>query len=138
LKIFFDEEALVTQVSDSKYTCLMADGNTFRTRRIEENVKNKIQINDVISYKHLKTSPNGKPIQPRIYRIRRDLDWKDVLANWVKYSPNKKPVKRNWRDLREQRKFFDFFATTKKFNPLDAEKWYSLPYNEISRAVSIP
>jgi len=80
-KIFIDEEALVTRIKDSTYTCLMADGNTFRTRAIEENVQKKIQINDVISYKHAKTSPSGKPIRPRIYQFRRDLTWNDVLAN---------------------------------------------------------
>ncbi len=34
------------------------------------------------------------------------------------------------------RRFFDSFARSKEFNPLDAEKWYSVTYNEIARAVS--
>jgi len=32
------------------------------------------------------------------------------------------------------RKFFDGFARSRKFNPLDAEKWYSVTHNEIIRA----
>jgi len=31
----------------------------------------------------------------------------------------------------------DGFATSKKFNPLDAENWYSVTHSEIRRAVSV-
>jgi len=100
---------------------------------IEANLRKEIQINDVISYKHTKISPNGKPIQPRIYQIRRDLTWKDVLANWTKFCVQTKRVARNWRDPRERRNFFDGFATAKQFNPLDTKNWYSVSHSEIIR-----
>jgi len=109
-KIFIDEEALVTQIKCSIYTCLMVNGNTFQTRRIEEDVQKKIKISDVISYKHTKTSINGKPIQPKIYQIRRDLTWNDVLIRRPKLSPNIATDKRKWAHPREQTKFFDEFA----------------------------
>jgi len=38
-----------------------------------------------------------------------------------------------WKDPANQRNFYDTFARTKKFDPLDAEKWYSVTYNEIIR-----
>jgi hypothetical protein len=31
-----------------------------------------------------------------------------------------------WKDLASRRKFFDNFAVSKQFNPLEAEKWYTV------------
>jgi len=42
--------------------------------------------------------------------------------------------KEGWKSLRNQRKFFDAFARSKKFNPSDAENWYSVTYKEIISA----
>jgi hypothetical protein len=35
----------------------------------------------------------------------------------------------------ERRRFFDEFAHSKKFDPLDAEKWYSVTYTQIINSV---
>jgi len=42
--------------------------------------------------------------------------------------------KEGWKAPENQRKFFDEFANSKNFNPLDAENWYSVNSNEIIRA----
>jgi len=42
--------------------------------------------------------------------------------------------RRGWSVLGNQRKFFDEFARSKNFNPLDAKNWYSVTHNEIIRA----
>jgi len=41
---------------------------------------------------------------------------------------------KGWKALGNQRRFFDSFARSKKYNPLHAEKWYSVTHNEIIRA----
>ncbi len=41
-----------------------------------------------------------------------------------------------WKASQNQRKFCDAFARSKKFNPLDSEKWYSVTRYELSKAVS--
>jgi hypothetical protein len=38
--------------------------------------------------------------------------------------------------VENRRTFFDKFAKAKKFNPLDADKWYSITRNEVLHAVS--
>jgi len=38
---------------------------------------------------------------------------------------------RDWKDLENRRKFFDNFAKSRKFSPLDADKWYSTTNNHI-------
>ncbi len=38
--------------------------------------------------------------------------------------------------MRKARKFFDEFAKSKNFNPLDSERWYAVTKKEILRAVS--
>jgi len=40
---------------------------------------------------------------------------------------------KKWKEVKNQRKFFDEFARSKNFNPLDAEKWYSVSRKEIRR-----
>jgi len=42
--------------------------------------------------------------------------------------------KEGWKASENQRKFFDEFAASKKFNPLKVENWYSVPGDEILRA----
>jgi len=42
--------------------------------------------------------------------------------------------KEGWKETGNQRKFFDDFAKSKNFNPLDSEKWYSVPHHDIIRA----
>jgi len=41
---------------------------------------------------------------------------------------------KGWKALANQRKFFDEFARSKNFSPLDAEKWYSITNKEITTA----
>ena len=37
---------------------------------------------------------------------------------------------------KERRKFFDNFAKSKQFDPLDVEKWYGVTQTDIRKAVS--
>jgi hypothetical protein len=39
--------------------------------------------------------------------------------------------------MENRRKFLDDFAKSKHFNPLDAEKWYSITQKEIYSHVSV-
>jgi len=39
-----------------------------------------------------------------------------------------------WKETEKQRKFFDEFARSKNFNPLDSEKWYFVSQQEIHKA----
>lgn len=41
-----------------------------------------------------------------------------------------------WGSLARQRNFFDEFASTNQFDPLDVEKWYYVTHKEIVTAVS--
>jgi len=42
--------------------------------------------------------------------------------------------KERWIEPEQHRKFFDKFAQSKQFDPLDAEKWYSITRKEITSA----
>jgi hypothetical protein len=53
-----------------------------------EQLKDKISEQDVITFKFRSLAPNtGKPLEPRIHKIREDMTWDDVLAE---YSEAKK------------------------------------------------
>jgi len=40
----------------------------------------------------------------------------------------------NWKDPEHRRKFFEEFAKSKQFHPLDAERWYSITKKEVINA----
>ena len=58
----------------------------FQTTLIEDQVRREIKEHDVVAYKCQKLWPDGSPIQPVIYQIRHDLDWKDILKRQRKLS----------------------------------------------------
>jgi len=41
---------------------------------------------------------------------------------------------KGWKEPGKQRKFFDEFARSKKFDPLDADKWFSVSHYDIRKA----
>jgi hypothetical protein len=45
-------------------------------------------------------------------------------------------VSEGWKVPSQQRKFFDRFARTHNFDPLEAEKWYGITQQDILHAVS--
>jgi len=53
-------------------------------------------------------------------------------GNFLKFSRGWRAP--GWKELAKQRKFFDNYAKSKNFNPLDAEKWYSVTHYQIIRA----
>jgi hypothetical protein len=57
------------------------NGTTFRTKLVTSDLKKKIKINDVVTYKFKIVQTAGKPILPEIFQIRRDITWKDALLN---------------------------------------------------------
>jgi len=40
----------------------------------------------------------------------------------------------NWKDTAKQRTFFDNLAKSKQFNPLDAQKWYTITHRDVISA----
>jgi hypothetical protein len=44
--------------------------------------------------------------------------------------------KSKWRTPERQRKFFDDFANSRKFEPLDVKQWYSIRKKDLIRAVA--
>jgi len=125
------------RINNLEYTCLCADGNRFQTKLIQEHVKSKIKVNDVISYHFKYVSSAGNLIKPEIYKIRKDLTWAHVLANRkvIHRRTTKGQSKiHKWKELKEQRKFFDHFAQLKHFDCLDAEKWYLTKQKEVLKA----
>jgi hypothetical protein len=123
----------------------------FRTNLIEEDLKNVVKRNDIISYKFISTFRSGKPKQPKIYQIRHDLKWDSSKISRREFSPKllgtiigydgkiehpliiDQPAK--WKKPDQRRMFLDHFAKFRNFDPLDAEKWYSITRNQLVKAV---
>lgn len=125
---------------------------------MEEEIEGRIKVNDVISYKCASVQSDGVPIRPSIYQIRWDISWSDALktkskmeskleANNSKRTRNvsfylvtnreievRRPTGK-WRDIRKQRSFFEAYARSHNFNPLNADAWYSVPLRDILKVV---
>jgi len=57
------------------------------------------------------------------------------LSFWFQYSYSKHlNFLEKWKAVKNQRNFFDLFARSKNFNPLEAENWYSVTLKEIMKA----
>jgi hypothetical protein len=57
-----------------------ANGKSFQTSLIEEDVRGKVKLKDIVSFTFTTTSVDDIPIRPRIFQIRNDLTWKEVTT----------------------------------------------------------
>jgi len=67
---------------------------------------------------------NGSHIKALV-KLYPEVIWKK--GNFLK-------SKKGWKSLTNQRSFFEGFARSQNFNPLDAERWYSVSRSDITRA----
>jgi hypothetical protein len=135
---------------------IRANGIIFLAKLVANEIRRKIKVNNVISFQFKHMSPTGIPIQPVILKIRHDISWQDVLNNRSKFLPkhcmyawkthvnffltNRFLLARTLSALKRAsvgRKFFDEFAKSNNFSPLDAAKWYSIKMKNLIQAVSL-
>jgi hypothetical protein len=56
------------------------NGLYFRARFSTPELGATIKVHDVVSYKFSSLTVSGKPIQPSIYRVRRDRTWEEMMV----------------------------------------------------------
>eukprot|EP00026_Physarum_polycephalum_P001974 Phypoly_transcript_01978.p1 GENE.Phypoly_transcript_01978~~Phypoly_transcript_01978.p1 ORF type:complete len:752 (+),score=127.08 Phypoly_transcript_01978:45-2300(+) len=127
-----DTEALVLSTSDIYFTLQMPNGVTFDVEYANSHVLPK--KGDIVTLEYESYSRKSAPVNPTIVRIRTDLRWEDVVADFVISDPQRnaknyvtKP-KGYWTDEsgKNLRNFFEEFAKSKNLDPLLAETWYSI------------
>jgi len=141
-KAIRDNEALVIARNGHKYTCRLENSQFFYAEA-EDNVRNEIQMGDVISYQSTNHTPDGIPVHPKIYRVRHELNWGDVVnnhytlakksaddikfgqKNFSEISPDSRNPPGYWTKFNGEnmRKFLDEFAESQFLDPLMASHW---------------
>eukprot|EP00026_Physarum_polycephalum_P002346 Phypoly_transcript_02352.p1 GENE.Phypoly_transcript_02352~~Phypoly_transcript_02352.p1 ORF type:complete len:819 (+),score=94.09 Phypoly_transcript_02352:352-2808(+) len=125
-----DAEALVVREEpDSTFMLQRPNGSTF----LVSAPKNmNLKKGDVVTFTYENYTRNSVPTNPKILHVRYDLNWGDVvreyLAQLKKGNENaKKPQDHaDMRNRKNVRSFFESFAKRKNLDPLLAHTWYSV------------
>eukprot|EP00026_Physarum_polycephalum_P001929 Phypoly_transcript_01932.p1 GENE.Phypoly_transcript_01932~~Phypoly_transcript_01932.p1 ORF type:complete len:927 (+),score=132.48 Phypoly_transcript_01932:220-3000(+) len=143
-KVFKDHEALVVAVDeDETFKIQLPNGKELDAVLSNSYEGRRPKKGDVVTFAISHFAKTHRPKQPRIFRIRWELSWKEVLDNALSYIPRKVTYNEtaqralrvshhhthgHWRmdDNKNMRQFFDDLAASKGHDPLNAEQWYSI------------
>eukprot|EP00026_Physarum_polycephalum_P005007 Phypoly_transcript_05033.p1 GENE.Phypoly_transcript_05033~~Phypoly_transcript_05033.p1 ORF type:complete len:665 (+),score=73.56 Phypoly_transcript_05033:296-1996(+) len=100
-----------------------------------------LKIGEVVTFSFERYARKDVPANPKIQRIRTDIDWADVVDNSLKeplYLNDRnrvgftaKPIG-HWT-AKTMRNFFEKIARKMKMDPLVPYTWYNIPRNAIMR-----
>lgn len=146
-----DKEAIVTKVAkDGTVSLKMPDGITFAVPSENVRVFAKPIRGDVVTFNYESYSRRSVPVNPKIYRIRTDMSWEDVLRAHAKEAPqsqtftdvskraihSKTHPHHYWTSEKgkNMRVFFEDFAKANDFDPLLATNWYRVSRKVVLKA----
>jgi len=92
---------------------------------------------------------SNRPKEPSLYRLRSDMTWQNVVDNFKQKTPKgaafplKFPKKRTrgkgqWREPANVVSFFVRFAEQLGFDPLIAENWYAVTFDQLKKKGAKP
>eukprot|EP00026_Physarum_polycephalum_P002403 Phypoly_transcript_02409.p1 GENE.Phypoly_transcript_02409~~Phypoly_transcript_02409.p1 ORF type:complete len:900 (+),score=140.14 Phypoly_transcript_02409:101-2800(+) len=140
-----DKDALVLEVEpDNSLLLKMADGTRLTVDAENNKLNSKAKRGDIVTFSFDNYSRGLVPISPKVFRIRTDITWEDVLQNDVgeklllndtslrALSYANKPAG-YWTSERgkNMRDFFVELAKKRNFDPLVPENWYSVSVAEL-------
>jgi hypothetical protein len=79
---------LFVSLSHLTYYFLRPEGESFKVKleSVLLSPPTPLQIGDVVTFSYDNYTRYSLPVDPKIYRVRPDLDWKDVLRNFHEQS----------------------------------------------------
>eukprot|EP00026_Physarum_polycephalum_P000635 Phypoly_transcript_00636.p1 GENE.Phypoly_transcript_00636~~Phypoly_transcript_00636.p1 ORF type:complete len:901 (-),score=99.66 Phypoly_transcript_00636:59-2761(-) len=135
-----DREGLVVRVGKKYCTIQLPEGARFK---VETKETIPLQEGEIVSFSYQNYSRHAIPVDPKIYRIRSDVSWEDVVRNFSRENQSSlnelsqravghssKPFK-HWT-FKNLRAFFEKFARNRKLNPFLPETWYSISRKQVS------
>lgn len=54
----------------------------------ESEVEIEPVVGNVVSFSYSYLLPSGNPVEPKVYRIREDVEWSDVLEDYYSDNPS--------------------------------------------------
>eukprot|EP00026_Physarum_polycephalum_P001261 Phypoly_transcript_01262.p1 GENE.Phypoly_transcript_01262~~Phypoly_transcript_01262.p1 ORF type:complete len:970 (+),score=114.54 Phypoly_transcript_01262:138-3047(+) len=133
-----DREAIVVEIDDDDSVVLkLPQGAKFSVSAQDVHVAG-LSVGDVVSFSYENYARRDLPMNAKIYRIRTDISWPEVVYSSVKEEKflsgavagfTTQPP--NYWTKANMRKFMENAARARQLDPLRAETWYSLPVSYI-------
>eukprot|EP00026_Physarum_polycephalum_P003023 Phypoly_transcript_03032.p1 GENE.Phypoly_transcript_03032~~Phypoly_transcript_03032.p1 ORF type:complete len:830 (+),score=97.20 Phypoly_transcript_03032:47-2536(+) len=128
-----DSEALVVSTEAANYLLKLPDGQTFEIEKKKVETERKLKKGDIVSFFYDNFTRAMLPVNPVVYRIRTDLEWKEVVSDFLRKNPQKKelnvhsslPLGKSTQANSKLRNFFLNLAKKRNFDPLTADNWYT-------------
>eukprot|EP00026_Physarum_polycephalum_P000538 Phypoly_transcript_00539.p1 GENE.Phypoly_transcript_00539~~Phypoly_transcript_00539.p1 ORF type:complete len:959 (+),score=132.38 Phypoly_transcript_00539:57-2933(+) len=137
--VYGDMEGVVVAIAPNKSVQLKIPSGVIFTVPPENIQTKKLTVGDVVTFSYESNARRDVPISPKIYRIRTDLSWREVVENAAaekKFLNEHVPVnftskpQGHWSP-KNMRKFLENFAKAKNLDPLLPETWSKIQPREI-------
>lgn len=137
-----DMEALVSDVAGNTAKLQLPDGMTFSQELTPEYEGGKIKRGDIVTLAFENYSTRMLPKNPKIHRIRGDVTWEQVVADFSMKTPQSQNISETtqkmtgmyWSsDKSDDRAFFERIAKRRKFDPLVPKNWYRIPETYVKK-----
>lgn len=136
-----DKEGLVMKVNRASLTLLLADGVTFEVPAESISLKRWPKRGEIVSFSYDNYSRFSIPIHAKVYRIRKDVSWQDVLNNASAPSNRLNDISKAATGVKSEsegfkvsekgknlRMIFEKFARINNMDPLVVDSWYTLAH----------
>eukprot|EP00026_Physarum_polycephalum_P003873 Phypoly_transcript_03889.p1 GENE.Phypoly_transcript_03889~~Phypoly_transcript_03889.p1 ORF type:complete len:768 (+),score=139.06 Phypoly_transcript_03889:1-2304(+) len=141
-----DKEGIVVSVSKKSLCLKLPDGKLLSVPSHYVETPVAPRAGDIVTYTYQSLSSRAMPIHPTVVRIREDLAWEEVVANFLREKPPVHALNEDsmdsvatphpfgyWTSERRKnlRKFFENFAKSFQMDPLLSETWYTIPLTKL-------
>eukprot|EP00026_Physarum_polycephalum_P001914 Phypoly_transcript_01917.p1 GENE.Phypoly_transcript_01917~~Phypoly_transcript_01917.p1 ORF type:complete len:811 (+),score=69.95 Phypoly_transcript_01917:211-2643(+) len=125
-----DQEGIIVAIDPDKSVSLkLPNGTTFSVTAENVFVPN-LSVGDVVTFSNESNARSSLPLNPKIYRLRPDVDWEDLAfedKNLLSEISHVKDFKSNpvghW-SKGNMRNYMESFAKSKNMDPLQPDTWY--------------
>eukprot|EP00026_Physarum_polycephalum_P002046 Phypoly_transcript_02050.p1 GENE.Phypoly_transcript_02050~~Phypoly_transcript_02050.p1 ORF type:complete len:789 (+),score=103.44 Phypoly_transcript_02050:501-2867(+) len=132
---FGDREGLVVQIDDGIFHIMLLGGQVFTVPESSIKTEPLPACGDVVTFSYEIRSRKELPENPVISRIRLDISWEEVLANYSEdlfaeeFAENREFAthSKGYWTRANMRSFLESFAKKLNLNPLRADSWYKIP-----------
>lgn len=102
-------------------------------------------IGDVVSFSFERHAQFDVPVNPKIFRVRYDVSWQDVVYNSYRETQYRAEIRLQQGKnvlkaigghvLKKLRMDFESFASSRGLDPLLAKTWYNIPFKTVSDSI---
>eukprot|EP00026_Physarum_polycephalum_P000178 Phypoly_transcript_00178.p1 GENE.Phypoly_transcript_00178~~Phypoly_transcript_00178.p1 ORF type:complete len:1068 (-),score=137.60 Phypoly_transcript_00178:3031-5769(-) len=131
-----DREGVVIGISQKAVKLKLPNGVTFHVPNENVQVSN-VSVGDIVTFSYENQAKKDIPTNPKIYRIRNDVSWKDVVHLFYKDKKHlneySAPIVKQERKqsigywtIKKMKLFLENFALNRNMDPSVPDTWYKI------------